>query len=376
MEDLVMFNNSYAGRRVLVTGHTGFKGSWLCLWLQMLGAQTSGFALDPDTNPSHYTLSAPEVLSRTADIRNRQDIMEAVKHFRPEVIFHLAAQPLVRLSYSFPLETLHTNIMGTANLLEACRHVDSVRAVINITSDKCYESQGIGRGCMENDPMGGSDPYSASKGCAELIIRAYRDSYFPAHSYGRSHHTLVASARAGNVIGGGDWGADRLLPDIMRAAASRTQLIIRNPGHIRPWQHVLDPLCGYLLLGEYLLEGRSEYAGAWNFGPTGNGRVTVANIVEMVQSHWADFSYAVAPGTDPLPETAALHLNSSKARKRLKWEPVWNVSTSVQKTVEWYRSFYQHGGILSRKQLLEYCREAARSGAFRVDLSDSKGLEI
>ncbi|EFI34217.1 CDP-glucose 4,6-dehydratase [Desulfonatronospira thiodismutans ASO3-1] len=368
-----MFNDIYAGRRVLVTGHTGFKGSWLCLWLEMLGAKTFGFALEPETDLSHFYLSKPEVLCRTADIRSLQEIREAVKYARPDVIFHLAAQPLVRRSYFAPLETLHTNVMGTANLLEACRHIDSVRAIINITSDKCYEDQGNGRGCMENDPMGGSDPYSASKGCAELVIRAYRDSYFPVHTYGANHHTLVASARAGNVIGGGDWGADRLLPDIIRAAAAKKQLKVRNPGHIRPWQHVLDPLCGYLILGKYLLEGRSEYAGAWNFGPAGDTRVTVASIVEMVQNHWDDFSYTFAHETEPLPETATLHLDSSRARKSLNWEPVWDVSDSVQKTVDWYRSFYHNGGILSRKQLQDYCLEAERTGACWVERSGSEG---
>ncbi len=353
-----MFGDVYRGRRVLVTGHTGFKGSWLCLWLEELGAEVFGYALAPDTDPAHFPLLNLGLRSELGDIRDYSRFQEAVVSFQPEIVFHLAAQPLVRRGYARPLETLETNIMGTAHVLECCRNVDSVRAVVVVTSDKCYENREWVWGYRENDAMGGFDPYSASKGCAELVTAAYRQSFFQS----QNTDALVASARAGNVIGGGDWGEDRLIPDIMRALAARQTVTLRNPGATRPWQHVLEPLSAYLLLAQRLWEGYDACACGWNFGPTADESLTVAEVAAAIKARWDAFDYRIASQSDQPHEAGLLRLDCSKARAELGWKPVWDVCTALDATVTWYRHFHEQGTSLAREQIAAYVRDAVSQG--------------
>jgi CDP-glucose 4,6-dehydratase len=332
-----LFSNIYQGKRVLVTGHTGFKGSWLCAWLTSLGAEVLGFSLDPNTSPNHFELIRSDLAMESVfgDIRDLVALQKNWAAFQPEIVFHLAAQPLVRLSYEKPLETLHTNILGTANVFEACRHTPSVRAIVNITSDKCYENREWAWGYRENDPMGGYDPYSASKGCAELVTAAYRNSFFS----GDSSSLLLASVRAGNVIGGGDWAKDRIVTDMMEAASRDEKLRIRNPQATRPWQHVLEPLSGYLLLGQRLLEGEKAYADAWNFGPNDDGAISVIQVVQEMQKTWNRIDYQVEANENNPHEAGMLKLDCSKTKMRLKWKGVWNSRITFTQTAEWYKKF-------------------------------------
>lgn len=353
-----MFGDVYQGRRVLVTGHTGFKGSWLCLWLEELGADVLGYALAPDTDPAHFQLIKLGLRSELGDIRDYPRFQEAVASFQPEIVFHLAAQPLVRRGYAQPLETLETNIMGTAHVLESCRKVNTVRAVVVVTSDKCYENQEWAWGYRESDPMGGYDPYSASKGCAELVTAAYRRSFFQSGGT----NALVASARAGNVIGGGDWGEDRLIPDIMRAIAAGQSVTLRNPGATRPWQHVLEPLSAYLLLGQRLWEGQAACACGWNFGPAAEESLTVAEVAAAIKARWDTFVYRIASQSDQPHEAGLLRLDCSKARAELGWKPVWDVQTALDATVRWYRHFHEQGKSLAREQIAAYVRDAVSQG--------------
>ncbi len=270
MAEDTLFGGAYAGRTALVTGHTGFKGSWLALWLEELGCRVVGYSLPPPTEPNHFGLLSLRCRSEAGDVRDRARLAAVVRECRPDVVFHLAAQPLVRRSYREPAETFEANALGTVSVLEACR-ATPVKAVVSVTTDKVYENREWCWGYREADPLGGFDPYSCSKACAELIAACYRGSFFNPAEYGRSHRTLVATARAGNVIGGGDWAEDRLVPDLARAAAAGRPLALRNPASVRPWQHVLEPLAGYLLLGQRLLEGDARCAEAWNFGPGEDG---------------------------------------------------------------------------------------------------------
>ena len=353
-----MFGNVYKGKKVFVTGNTGFKGSWLALWLLELGAWVVGYSLDVPTNPNHHRILDPDFETIFGDVRDAAKLCKAIELFQPDVIFHMAAQSLVRKSYRSPVETFETNVIGTVNVFEACRRIESVRVIVNVTSDKCYENREWIWGYRENDPVGGYDPYSASKGCSELVTASYRKSFFPLKEYRKGHQTLVASVRAGNVIGGGDWGEDRLVPDIMRAAGKNEKAMIRNPHATRPYQHVLEPLSGYLLLGQRLLEGKEECSGAWNFGPTDEGHRNVLSVIRELQKHWSNIDYEIKADEKNLHEANLLKLDCSKACAKLKWKPVWDSSSTFAKTAQWYRAYYESGHVLSEEQLTEYITSA------------------
>ncbi|GAG83926.1 unnamed protein product, partial [marine sediment metagenome] len=308
---MIQFADIYNNKKVLVTGHTGFKGSWLCLWLKKMGAHVTGYALQPETVPNHFNLLSLGVSSVIGDIRNFEKVKDVFETVKPEIVFHLAAQPLVRRSYRDPRETYETNIMGTVNVYEAARQCDSVRAIVCVTSDKVYENREWLWGYRENDPVGGYDPYSSSKGCTEIITSSYRNSFFNQEQSGRKRSLLLASVRAGNVIGGGDWAEDRIIPDIMRATARSETVIIRNPLSTRPWQHVLEPLSGYLLVGQKLFEGQKSFAEAWNFGPLEEGATTVENVVERIKKNWDRVSYVLSEGTSSSHEANYLKVDCS-----------------------------------------------------------------
>jgi CDP-glucose 4,6-dehydratase len=366
MEGMVaksLFWQTYQNRKVLVTGHTGFKGSWLSLWLSQMGANVVGYSLPPDTNPSHFELLEIDCVSIISDIRDAERLTGAVTEHRPEIVFHLAAQPLVRKSYREPVETFQTNIMGLVNILEACRHTDSVKAIVVITSDKCYEDQKFDRGYSEVDKLGGYDPYSASKGCAEIITACYRRSFFNSDKAEQSCSALIASARAGNVIGGGDWSDDRLIPDIVRAAARNNKVVIRNPDHIRAWQHVLEPLSGYLMLGQQLLQGSKDSAHAWNFGPTDEQGITVNEVVLQMKRCWDKVNYDITKESSNLHETSTLKLDCSKAHQKLAWEPIWDMYQGIEMAAVWYKAYYEQDELLTCQQLTEYINRAKQKGA-------------
>jgi len=340
LEGVVVSDGFWQGKKVLITGHTGFKGSWLSLWLHKLGAQLVGVSLDPPTNPSLYEQAqiSKDMLSLRADIRDLEAIKTIFKEHKPEIVFHLAAQPLVRYSYREPVETYQTNVMGTLNILEGIRCVDSVRAAVMITTDKCYENREWEWGYRENEPMGGHDPYSSSKGCAELLIASYRDSYFPKEKFS-DHKTAIASVRAGNVIGGGDWAEDRLIPDIIRAVKSASSVHIRNPNSIRPWQHVLEPLDGYIELAEKLFDASgSLYAEGWNFGPKEEDAQAVQWIVEKMTAQWGDGANWVVDDGDHPHEANYLKLDCSKAHAKLNWWPKWSLEKALGKIIEWHKA--------------------------------------
>ena len=349
-----MFNHIYHHRKVLITGHTGFKGSWLSLWLLRMGAEITGYSLQPPTEPNHFNLLNLDIVSIIGDVRDTEKLKQVFTERQPEIVFHLAAQPIVRLSYMDPVATFTSNVIGTINVLEAAREIGTVRAIVNVTSDKCYENREWLKGYKETDPLGGYDPYSASKGCSELLTGCWRNSFFNLKNYGGAHHTLLASARAGNVIGGGDWAVDRLIPDVIRAVSRNETVKIRNPNAIRPWQHVLEPLSGYLLLGQKLLEGRKEFAEAWNFGPSGDGSVTVGEMVDQIKEAWPKINYEINKTPDQLHEASMLRLDCSKALTKLQWTPVWEGAVAVEKTVQWYRAFYESLSIRSLDDLQSY----------------------
>ena len=357
-----MFSNIYSGKKVLVTGHTGFKGSWLCAWLEMLGAEICGVSLEMETVPNHFQLLSPDFRSEICDICDAGKLQRIFADFQPETVFHLAAQPIVRLSYAEPVRTFESNVMGTVNVLEACRLNPSVRAVVAISSDKCYENREQFAGYREEDPMGGYDPYSASKGCTELVISSYRRSFFNPSAYGKSHNILLASGRAGNVIGGGDWAQDRLVPDLMRAASESREAVIRSPQSVRPWQHVLEPLGGYLLLGEKLLRGDVSTAEAWNFGPDDDGVICVQQAAEALQKTWHSIRIKIDPPENQPHEAKLLRLDCSKARERLHWHGVLSPEQTFEMTSEWYKLFYEKNQIITQKQIEQYFSYAQKRG--------------
>jgi CDP-glucose 4,6-dehydratase len=327
----------WRGKRVFLTGHTGFKGGWLSLWLQHMGAEVHGYALPAPTSPSLFeAASVAQGMKHSVlgDLRDADALKAALADARPEVVFHLAAQPLVRRSYEAPAETYSTNVMGLVNLFEAVRATPGVKAVLNVTSDKCYENREWVWGYRECDPMGGYDPYSSSKGCAELITAAYRSSFFQT-----AGSPLIASARAGNVIGGGDWALDRLVPDTLRALEKHEPVLVRNPSATRPWQHVLEPLCGYLMLAERLLRGGAAFATGWNFGPSPEDARPVKWIVEQICARYGEGASWIASGSKGPHEAQYLALDCSKARRELGWSPKWPLLTALEKIVDWHRGY-------------------------------------
>jgi len=336
LESLGMSADFWRGRRVLLTGHTGFKGAWLTLWLQRLGARVTGFSLKPPTEPNLFELArvAQGMDSRTGDVRDLEAVVGVIREASPDIVIHLAAQALVRRGYASPVETYAVNVMGTVHLLEAVRHQPTVRVVLVVTSDKCYENRDWVWGYREHEPMGGSDPYSSSKGCAELVTAAYRQSYFAT-----AEKVVVGSARAGNVIGGGDWAADRLVPDVLTAFAAGRAVQIRSPHAIRPWQHVLEPLSGYLQLIERLWEAGPAFAEGWNFGPRAEDARPVAWVVERLCALWGDGARWERDGQPHPYEAHALTLDCAKAHRRLGWQPRLTLEQALAWTVEWYRAY-------------------------------------
>jgi len=362
LEGLVMTLDFWRGRRVFITGHTGFKGGWLSLWLQQLGAEVTGYALPPPTDPSLFVLArvGEGMRGSLADIRDLSSLMAAGREAQPEVVFHLAAQSLVRESYRNPVETYATNVLGTVHLLESVRQTPGVRAVVNVTSDKCYENREWIWGYRENEAMGGRDPYSSSKGCAELVTSAWRHSYFDPGRY-LEHGVALASARAGNVIGGGDWAEDRLIPDLLRSFAAGSPAVIRHPDAVRPWQHVLEPLSGYLQLAQKLVEEGPAYAEAWNFGSDESAARPVRWIAERLARQWGGgAAWLHAAGTHPH-EAHLLKLDCTKARTRLNWRSRWPLDEALHRTVDWQRGWLEGADCreLTLRQIREYTSEFA-----------------
>ncbi|MGA2781155.1 MAG: CDP-glucose 4,6-dehydratase [Smithella sp.] len=348
----------WKNRKVFITGHTGFKGSWLSFWLNYLGADVTGYALEAPTNPNMFEICGigKDMNSIIADIRDLSRLKTALKKAKPEIVIHMAAQPLVRESYRYPLETYSINFMGTVNLLEAVRSIDCVRAFINVTTDKVYENEERQKGYAEDEPLGGYDPYSSSKACSEIVTQAYRRSYFNPAKY-KSHNVAVATVRAGNVIGGGDWGGDRLVPDFVRAILAKKEIKIRNPRAVRPWQHVLEPLAGYILLAEKLYKHGPGFASAWNFGPERKEAKPVEYIVKALCKKWEGSSYSIDAGVHPH-EAGYLYLNINKAKKLLGWKPKWPLDTVLDKVVEWTRE-YKNGADMKKvslSQIKEYMK--------------------
>jgi CDP-glucose 4,6-dehydratase len=337
VESLVIDPNFWRGRRVFLTGHTGFKGAWMALLLRSFGAEIYGFSLAPESEHGLFNVAGVQndVNHRIGDIRELEALRAALEEAKPDIVVHMAAQALVRQSYAEPVETYATNVMGTVNLLEAARPLSSIRAIVVVTSDKCYENTGALRGYRETDPMGGYDPYSSSKGCVEIVTAAYQRSFFQAETA-----ALVATARAGNVIGGGDWSRDRLVPDMMRSFMAGDVVRIRNPAAVRPWQHVLDPVIGYLTLVQRLVKGGQEFAEGWNFGPHADSEVPVSVLMQTLADRWgADARWEHDKGDNPH-EAAYLTLDCSKARTRLGWRPVIEFDRALQLTSQWYRAFH------------------------------------
>ncbi len=358
-----LFKDIYKDKRVLITGHTGFKGSWLTLLLAELGVKVIGYSLKPYTNPNMFEILQLEkkITHIIGDTRDEHNLKKVLKKYKPEIVFHLASQPLVRLSYREPKLTYETNIIGLVNLLEAVKITEGVKAVINITSDKCYDNRELIYGYRETDPMGGYDPYSSSKGAVELITAAYRNSFFNPNEYGKRHNTALASVRAGNVIGGGDWSTDRIIPDCIRALSKNKTIVIRDPKSLRPWQYVLEPLSGYLWLGALMLQNGIKYSGGWNFGPIDDDLLTVEEIVKRIIELWGKGEYEVK-SDNKFYESKLLKLDISKSFFHLKWKPVYRIDNALQNTIYWYKKFFKDKRIdmyeYTLSQIKEYSNTA------------------
>ena len=344
----------WQGKRVFLTGHTGFKGSWLSLWLSSLGAEVKGYALSPPTSPSLFNEAKVSSIidSQIGDIRDQDTLHESVTKFNPDILIHMAAQPLVRYSYEAPIETYEVNVIGTAKVLEVARSCSNLKAIINITTDKCYENDERSQGYKEEDPMGGYDPYSSSKGCAELVASAYRRSFLQDQGVG------LASVRAGNVIGGGDWADDRLIPDILRSFEKNEPVIIRNPKATRPWQHVLEPLSGYLVLAQKLYEDRKKYSEGWNFGPNERDVKPVSWILDKMILEWPDASWQLDQNSSPH-EASYLKLDITKAESKLGWKPVWGLSCTLEKIIDWHKAWLDKEDMqaICLAEIEEYTRD-------------------
>jgi CDP-glucose 4,6-dehydratase len=352
-----VFNGFYKNKKVLITGHTGFKGSWLSIWLNSLGAKVIGYGLDPYTKKDNFVFSGLKnrVIDIRGDIRDYERLQQVFDEYKPELVFHLAAQALVKLSYENPTETYETNVMGTLNVLECIRDSDSVKVSVMITTDKCYKNIEQIWGYREDDPMGGYDPYSSSKGCAEILIDSYRNSFINPKDY-KTHGKSIASARAGNVIGGGDWSKDRIIPDSIRALIENKDIEIRNPKAVRPWQHVLEPLRGYLLLASKMYKDGTNYCSGWNFGPNGDSIVTVKHMVDILISKWGSGRWVDASDKDKPHEAKLLSLDCTKAKTYLNWLPKLSIDEALEFTVEWYKYFNTKDSYeLCVNQIEDYC---------------------
>ena len=346
------------GKRVFLTGHTGFKGGWLSLWLASMGAKVTGYALAPNTTPNFFEVAGVQgdlEQSHIADIRDLEKLQKAMADARPEIVIHMAAQPLVRYSYSNPVETYATNVMGTVHVLESIRALDCVRAAVIVTTDKCYENQEWAWGYREDEPMGGHDPYSNSKGCAELVTSAYRQSYFSPEKYAQ-HKVAIASARAGNVIGGGDWSVDRLIPDAIKAFEAKESLMIRNPLATRPWQHVLEPLSGYLVLAKALYQEGAKFDGGWNFGPRDEDARSVQDVINLLIKNWGSAASWTQDQSEQPHEAHSLKLDCSKARQYLNWVPRWSLEQAIQNITQWQQDHQQQSNMheTSLNQIASY----------------------
>jgi len=350
-----MFANAYHQRRILITGNTGFKGSWLTYWLEQLGAKVFGYAKDFPTKVNHYQLLKLDASQKMGDVLDTSKLTAYIKKIQPDLIFHLAAQPLVLRSYENPLETFLTNAIGTASILEAVRKSKGVKAVVNITTDKVYQNLETGQDFMEDDPLGGFDPYSASKACSEIVTASYRSAFFALKD--APNPVAIATARSGNVIGGGDWADNRLLPDLVRAQITQTTLSIRNPASTRPWQHVLEPLSGYLWLGVKLLTAKQDFSSAWNFGSDSSQEISVKQVVTDFKKIWPGLKVKLNQPIN-FHEAGRLKLNSTKAEKKLGWKNVWSYQTALDRTVKWYQAFYQSGALTSQQDLEQYIEDA------------------
>ena len=343
----------WKNKSVFLTGHTGFKGGWLALWLSSMGAKVTGYALAPNTTPNLFDMLAIDSLieqSHIADIRDLATLQKAMSEAKPDIVIHMAAQPLVRYSYANPVETYATNVMGTVHILESTRTIESVRATVVVTTDKCYENRERGAGYREDEAMGGFDPYSSSKGCAELVSSAYRQSYF---SKSANH---LASARAGNVIGGGDWSEDRLIPDAIKAFESGNTLMIRNPLATRPWQHVLEPLSGYLILAQSLFQDGEKFSSAWNFGPKDADNRSVQEVISTLCQQWGPDAKWQQDSSSQPHEAGLLKLDCSKASKQLRWEPKWNLETAIEKIIQWHKAYLakENMQVITLNQIDQY----------------------
>ena len=353
---MIFFKDIYRGKKVFITGHSGFKGSWLLKWMEFLGADVKGYSLAPTTTPNHLDILKTKSKSILANIIEKNRLEKELLDFEPDIVFHLAAQPLVRYSYQAPHETFETNVMGTLNVLEACRKSKNIKAIVCVTTDKVYENHESEKGYDESDRLGGFDPYSSSKACAELLISSFSNSFFSIDKFGVEHSTLIASVRGGNVIGGGDWSEDRLIPDIVKAIVNNQTIEIRNPESVRPWQHVLDCLSGYILLGQHLLAGEKEFTGPWNFGPKESIGIKVSEIINIAQQEWEKLN--VNYNSSDLHETKMLTLDTTKAKNHLNWMPILDDKTMFNWTFQWYKAFYT--GTLSTEIQLQLYTELAK----------------